>query len=73
VGELDRNNNPFKAMTLMTSIVSQLAGCVIIGIFAGRFADDKLGTEPLLLIIGLFLGLAAGVYAVIQTLNRYNK
>ncbi|MDF2946743.1 MAG: rane protein [Bacillales bacterium] len=66
-------DRPFKAMALTTSIVSQLSGCVIIGIFAGRFADQKLNTEPIFLIVGLFLGLAAGVYAVIQTLNRYNK
>jgi F0F1-type ATP synthase assembly protein I len=71
---MDSNRDrPFKAMALMTSIVSQLSGCVIIGIFAGRFADQKLNTEPIFLIVGLFLGLAAGVYAVIQTLNRYNK
>ncbi|MDF2607329.1 MAG: hypothetical protein K0S34_1524 [Bacillales bacterium] len=62
---MDSNRDrPFKAMALMTSIVSQLSGCVIIGIFAGR---------SIFLIVGLFLGLAAGVYAVIQTLNRYNK
>lgn len=67
------NRNPFQAMALMSQIVSQLVGCILIGIFAGRWLDYKWGTEPLFLIIGLLLGIAAGTYAMIVSIRKYNS
>ncbi|BBW97876.1 hypothetical protein GsuE55_27090 [Geobacillus subterraneus] len=58
-------------MALMSAIVSQLVGCVVIGVFGGRWLDGKLGTEPIFLIAGLLLGLAAGVYAMLRFINQY--
>jgi len=64
---------PFQAMALMSAILSQLVGTILVGIFAGRWLDRAIGTEPLFLIIGLLLGLAAGVYAVIHTVRKFNS
>ncbi len=55
----DRNRHPLQAMALVSIILSQLAGSVLIGLFSGRWADQWLDTEPLFLILGLLLGLAA--------------
>ncbi|KYD26076.1 AtpZ/AtpI family protein [Geobacillus icigianus] len=63
--------HPLQAMALMSAIVSQLVGCVVIGVFGGRWLDGKLGTEPIFLIAGLLLGLAAGVYAMLRFINQY--
>ncbi|MGH7366039.1 MAG: AtpZ/AtpI family protein [Candidatus Rokuibacteriota bacterium] len=52
-----------------------LFACVAIGLAAGYFADDWLGTSPWLLLIGLGLGIAAaGVnfYRTIKALNEQN-
>lgn len=55
----------------MSAILSQLVGSILIGIFVGREIDDHFETEPLFLIIGLFLGLAAGVYAMIRLVQHF--
>ncbi|GMB09433.1 putative F0F1-ATPase subunit (Ca2+/Mg2+ transporter) [Thermolongibacillus altinsuensis] len=63
--------HPFRAMGLMTAISSQLVGSVLVGIFGGRFLDEKWDTEPLFLIIGLLVGLAAGIYAMLRLIRSF--
>jgi len=55
----------------MSAILSQLVGSVLIGIFVGRWLDRQFSTEPLFLIIGLLLGLAAGVYAMLRLVQHF--
>lgn len=62
---------PFRAYALMSGILSQLVGSVLIGIFLGRWIDSMLDTEPLFLIICLLLGLAAGVYGTLRLVNHF--
>ncbi|MBM4761537.1 AtpZ/AtpI family protein [Bacillus sp. B15-48] len=66
-----KNNRPFQAIALSSAILSQLAGSTLIGIFVGRWLDGKWSSNPLFLIIGIFIGLAAGVYGVLTTLRHY--
>ncbi|MGC4377370.1 AtpZ/AtpI family protein [Fictibacillus sp. Mic-4] len=63
---------PYRAMALMSGILSQLVGSILIGIFAGKWLDGKIGTSPLFLIIGLLLGLFAGVYGMIRLLSKFS-
>lgn len=65
------NRHPFQAFGLMTAILSQLVGSVLIGIFLGRWLDGQFRTEPLFLIIGLLIGLAAGVYAMLRLIQHF--
>ncbi len=65
------NRNPFQAMALMSAIVSQLVGSILIGIFAGRWLDSKWDTEPIFLIIGLFIGLATGTYSMLLSIRHF--
>jgi F0F1-type ATP synthase assembly protein I len=58
-------------MALMSAILSQLVGSVLVGLFLGRWLDGFVGTEPLFLIIGLLIGLAGGVYAMLRLVNHY--
>ncbi|AGX06585.1 MULTISPECIES: AtpZ/AtpI family protein [Bacillaceae] len=66
-----KDRHPFQAMALMSAILSQLVGSVLIGIFLGRWLDDVIGTEPLFLIVGLLIGLAAGTYAMLHLVRRF--
>ncbi|MFE8701852.1 AtpZ/AtpI family protein [Cytobacillus sp. FJAT-54145] len=66
-----RNRHPLQAMALMSAILSQLVGSVLVGIFLGRWLDRTAGTEPLFLIIGLLMGLAAGVFAMIRLVQHF--
>jgi ATP synthase protein I len=57
----------------LVNLGTMLFACVAIGLAAGYFADDWLGTSPWLLLVGLGLGIAAaGVnfYRTIRTLNQ---
>jgi ATP synthase protein I len=38
--------------------------------FLGRFADQKLGTTPWLMIVGFGLGFALGLYLMLREANR---
>jgi ATP synthase protein I len=66
-----KQKHPLQAIALMSGILSQLVGSVLVGIFLGRWLDQTVKTEPLFLIIGLLLGLAAGVYAMLRLVQHY--
>jgi ATP synthase protein I len=66
-----KDRHPFQAMALMSAILSQLVGSVLIGIFLGRWMDRMIGTEPLFLIIGLMLGLVAGIFAMLRLVRHF--
>ena len=68
---MQNNRHPLKAMALMSAILSQLVGSILIGIFSGRWLDKEWGTEPIFLIIGLFAGLAAGVYTMLVSIRHF--
>lgn len=50
-----------------------LAVLVLICFFGGYWLDGKLGTKPLLAIIGAFIGATGGFINLIHTLNRVQK
>lgn len=59
------------AMGLYSAVLSQLTGPVLIGIFGGRWLDERYQMEPLFLILCLLAGLAAGIFAAVRTINYY--
>lgn len=65
------SKSSLKTMVLTSSILSYLVGPVLIGLFGGKWLDELLGTNPVMLIIGLLLGLATGVYGLIRLLRKY--
>ncbi|MFD2683239.1 AtpZ/AtpI family protein [Bacillus seohaeanensis] len=62
---------PYQSMALYSAILSQLVGSILIGIFGGRWLDKIWDTTPLFLIIGLLLGLSAGTYAMLRTVQHF--
>ncbi|MDQ0352716.1 F0F1-type ATP synthase assembly protein I [Alkalibacillus filiformis] len=62
--------HPLRGMAITTAILSHLSGATIVGIFLGRWLDGYFQTSPLFLLVGLFLGLAAGVYGTITLVNK---
>ena len=47
---------------------TQLAITVGLGVWAGLWADGKLGTSPILVVLGTFLGFGAGFYSLYKSL-----
>ena len=66
-----KNQSAFRAMGLYSAVLSQLTGPVLIGIFGGRWLDDRYQMEPLFLIVCLLVGLSVGIYAAVRTINNY--
>ena len=71
------NLNGVETLAVASQLAVVLAACVLIGIFGGSFLDARLGTGPLLLLLGAILGTAAGIYTMWQTttflLNRFER
>lgn len=71
------NLSGVETMAVASQLAVVLAACVLIGIFGGSFLDARLGTSPLLLILGAILGTAAGIYTMWQTttflLDRFER
>jgi F0F1-type ATP synthase assembly protein I len=44
---------------------------VLAGVLGGYWIDQQLGTLPVFLLIGLFVGLAAGSLAVYRIISRF--
>jgi len=51
-----------RAMGVVSVCGLDLALSVLAGVLLGHYLDGQLHTSPLLLIVGLFLGLIAGFY-----------
>lgn len=62
----------------LTGIGFFIAACILGGILAGLWIDNKLDTKPLFILLGLAVGLAVaftGVYRMIRLVidNRQDK
>jgi ATP synthase protein I len=68
---MKKDRNPYTAMALMSTILASLAGCTLLGVFGGKWLDQQWGTEPIFLIIGLFIGLAAGIYSMLVSVRHF--
>jgi F0F1-type ATP synthase assembly protein I len=50
-----------------------IGGSILLGVFAGRWLDTKLNSEPLWMLVGLFLGLAIALYGVYRMLLPFMR
>ncbi|PBB06409.1 AtpZ/AtpI family protein [Salimicrobium humidisoli] len=66
-----KSNGSFRTIGLVSAISSQLAGGILVGIYAGKWIDGQFGSDPLFLILGLLTGLSAGTYGTIHLVRKY--
>ena len=62
----------------LTSVGFFIGGSILLGVLAGLWLDNKLNTSPVLVLVGLFLGLLVAFYGVYRMLlplmgNKQNK
>jgi ATP synthase protein I len=57
------------AFALIGQVGLMIAGGAVLGILAGLFIDSKLHSSPVATLIGLLLGLAAGIYGVYRLIS----
>ncbi|MEW6696540.1 MAG: AtpZ/AtpI family protein [Bacillota bacterium] len=65
--------DPLRALALASSISVEIAAATVLGFFAGRWLDSKLDTDPWLMLLGLLLGMAGGMWGVYHTLEAFRK
>jgi len=62
----------------LTGVGFFIGGSILLGVLAGLWLDSKLNTSPILVLVGLFLGLIVAFYGVYQMVsplmgNKQNK
>jgi F0F1-type ATP synthase assembly protein I len=59
-----------KQIGFLSAAGLELAISVVIGTFGGRWLDEKLGTAPYLMLVGLLLGAVAGFRSLFLTARK---
>lgn len=67
------NERRGKAMGMAFRIATDMVAGVFVGGFIGYFLDNWLGTAPILLIVFLLLGIAAGLLNSVRAAQRMQK
>lgn len=60
----DDRRQLWNAVGMVSSLGLNMVAAIAVGLFLGRFADDRLATSPWGAIWGIVLGMLAGVWAV---------
>jgi F0F1-type ATP synthase assembly protein I len=47
----------------------EFAGAILVGLFGGQWLDRRLGTGPWLVVVGVFVGAAAGFVSLYRALT----
>jgi len=55
----------------VTGVGFYVGGSIVLGVFAGLWLDSKLNTAPILVIVGLLLGLVVAFYGVWKMLAPF--
>jgi len=70
--------NRWAAALRLVGVGFFIGGAIVLGVGAGLWLDARLNTKPILVIVGLILGIIVAFYGVYQMLlpllsNRRNK
>lgn len=69
----DTKIKALKALGISSTIGTGLATSVYIGYYIGTSLDEKWGTEPWFLLIGVLVGMGLGIIGIIQIITNFWK
>jgi ATP synthase protein I len=68
-----RGGRQLAALTKLASVGIEFSISTLVGLLGGRWLDGKLGTEPWLMIVGLVLGVSAGMRSLLRAARTANE
>ena len=66
-------NQGMRAMALASTIGLSLVLPPVLGYFAGRWLDGRFGTEPVISMIGLVVGIVLGFVEMVHILQQIER
>jgi F0F1-type ATP synthase assembly protein I len=69
----DQLGRSLRALSDYLGLGIQIAAGFVFFVFAGYWADGQLGTSPLFLIIGMFMGMGGMVLVLMKVLKTANR
>lgn len=67
----DDGDKPQLTALTFAELGTMNAASLLVGFGLGWLADSRLGTTPLFIFVGLFVGAGCGVYATYRRIRRY--
>lgn len=58
-------------LVLFSEIGVSLLVTTLVGVLAGSWADKQLGTLPVFLVVGFFVGAGAGTLLIVRMVSRF--
>jgi len=68
VSSIEISMGRWQAALRLVGVGFFIGGSILLGVIAGLWLDDMFGTKPILVIVGLILGLVIAFYGVYQML-----
>jgi ATP synthase protein I len=66
-------NSSYRAFASYGSVGIELVLSIVVGLFGGRWLDERLGTGGILGVVGLVVGVVAGFRAVWRAAKRAER
>jgi len=78
ISNIEAGMSRWRAAFRLTGVGFFIGGSIVLGVLAGLWLDRRFDTEPILVIVGLILGIAVAFYGVYHMLlplisNKRNK
>lgn len=69
--DANRQEKSWSAFGLVSAIGLDLAICTVGGTYLGMWLDKVFGTAPWMLLVGILLGMTAGILGIVQLLKAF--
>ncbi|ADU32306.1 AtpZ/AtpI family protein [Evansella cellulosilytica] len=60
-----------KALALMTTMSSYLVGSILVGVFTGRWADNRFDGDGLFIGLGVLLGIGTAITGIYFAIRKF--
>lgn len=64
------SQSAFRTYALFSGVALEFGASVAAGVYGGQWLDEKFGTEPWLVVLGVMLGSATGFYLLYKALVK---